>query len=66
MANLQRQLKCSDCARKTLHEKPAFDMGMGCLLSILTLGLFIPLWILLDICNSSHKWRCQACGAGRR
>lgn len=65
MGRHQRQKHCRDCGRKTLHEKQNFSGGMGCLLTILTAGLFIPIWGFLMLRDSCQKWRCQLCGRGR-
>ena len=38
---------------------------MGCLLSILTLGLFIPFWIASDVLGIFKSYRCQDCGKAK-
>lgn len=65
MATRQARRYCYDCERKTLHAKETFGDGMGCLLTILTLGLFIPVWLLIGIIEAFKPFRCQRCGAGR-
>lgn len=66
MAQIQSRRYCRECGRKTLHSRSTFGDGTGCLLSVVTLGLFIPVWILIGILEAfRQKWRCQACGSGR-
>lgn len=59
----QKQKHCRTCNRATLHEKHFFETGWGCLLTILTGGLFIPVWLLIDVSRSLSRWTCQRCGA---
>ena len=54
---------CKICQRATLHEQPSMSTGWGCLLTILTSGLFLLVWIPMAILDSLKKWRCQTCGA---
>lgn len=54
---------CRICQRPTLHEQPSMSTGWGCLLTILTSGLFLLVWIPMAIWDSMKKWRCQTCGA---
>lgn len=66
MAVLQSRRWCGPCGRKTLHARNSFNNSVGCLLSVLTLGLFIPVWLVIGIVEAiTVKWRCQACGQGR-
>lgn len=63
----QRQLSrfCATCDRQTLHAKEIFGMTWGCLFTILTAGLFLPLWILVDVFGALKPYRCQSCGGKR-
>lgn len=65
MALVQARRHCYDCDRKTLHAKDRFSDGWGCLLTVLTAGLFLPIWLLLGIIEAFKPWRCQRCGKGR-
>jgi hypothetical protein len=57
---------CKTCNRQTLHEKKYISNGMGCLLSILTAGLFLPVWLLWGVLVLPFRpFRCQSCGKGR-
>lgn len=65
MAMRQKQFFCKDCDKKTLHTKEMMGGGMGCLLTIITMGLFLPIWLLLDVFSVFRRWYCQACGRPR-
>ena len=65
MALTQGRRYCKDCQRKTLHARQHFSGGMGCLLTVITGGLFLLIWIPLAIAEAFNPWRCQACGRGR-
>jgi len=63
MALDQKQKWCSDCNRNTLHIRTRMSEGWGCLLTILTAGLFLPVWIIMSLFGTFSGWHCQACGA---
>jgi hypothetical protein len=57
---------CKICDRNTLHEKQQLSGGMGCLLTILTGGLFLPFWMFYSaLILPFRPYRCQQCGKGR-
>lgn len=57
---------CKVCEKRTLHAKPhMIGCGWGLLLTIVTVGAFIPIWILLAIVDAFKPYRCQQCGKGR-
>jgi hypothetical protein len=62
MGLAQTQEFCEVCGRQTLHARESFSEGMGCLLTLLTGGLFLPLWIILTVRDARQPWRCQTCG----
>lgn len=53
---------CSVCRRYTIHEN--LFAGMGCLLTVMSCGLFIPFWILVQLTEKIYQ--CQYCGTKRR
>ena len=65
MAIQQRQKYCETCGLETLHQRELFSSGWGCFLTIITLGLFFIVWILIAAFDSFKPWRCQTCGNGR-
>jgi hypothetical protein len=67
VAVIQGHKKCSQCGRKTLHARSTFGDGAGCVLSVLTLGIFVPIWIVIKVAEAMLvPWRCQVCGKSRR
>lgn len=65
MGVVQSRRWCKECGRKTLHEKHGFSNGMGCLLTILTGGLFLVVWLVIGVLEAFKPFRCQQCGQGR-
>jgi hypothetical protein len=65
MSVTQSRYWCATCNQYTLHERHLFGAGWGCLLTILTAGIFIPIWLLISLCETlSNPPRCQKCGKG--
>ena len=54
----QSQHFCSTCQRPTLHAIDKTIHGFRCLLTLVTCGLFLPLWLLVN----RNETRCQICG----
>jgi hypothetical protein len=60
---LEAQGYCQKCKAYRLHARERFGDGWGLLLSLLTCGLFLPLWLLLVfIQHFTDPYRCQTCG----
>ena len=53
---------CDRCKRYMLVRKPATNHILHLILSIVTVGFWIPIWILVGISVASTKWRCTHCG----
>ena len=69
----QRQKKCRTCGRKTLHVRTIKVHDTGCgmhvILSVLTLGLWVPFAVLCyglavfaNALPSRAPYLCQVCG----
>ena len=56
---------CKTCQRRTLHQATSFSSLAGIALSLLTLGAFLPIWVLLMLGDAIRPWRCQQCGSGK-
>jgi hypothetical protein len=63
MGELQTSKVCRTCGKKTLHVKQqVIGDGMGCLLTVVTAGLFFPIWLCCYVADKLAAFRCQACG----
>ena len=62
MTRLQQQLQCHTCMKPTLHQKEIFGFGWSCFFTILTGGIFLPFWLLMDLFGLLRSYRCQTCG----
>jgi hypothetical protein len=57
------QRHCDNCGRETLHTRKSFSVGLGILLTILTGGLFLPVWVVIHLAlYAGEPWTCQNCG----
>ncbi len=63
MAQVQAQKFCKVCDRPTLHAKQTFGAGWGLLITVLTMGLFLPLWLIIILGNAAEPMLCQSCGS---
>lgn len=52
---------CSRCNRITQHSKATVEWKWGILLTVFSLGLFIPIWIFLDAASFLLDWKCNEC-----
>jgi hypothetical protein len=59
----QTQKWCSYCERYTLFAKPHFAFGYGCIASLVTGCLFLPVWACFALADAFRPLRCQSCGA---
>jgi hypothetical protein len=66
VAVVQESCWCEGCGKQTLHARHYFSNGFGCLLTLLTAGFFIPIWLLIGLIQTFSKpLRCQVCGQAR-
>jgi len=65
MARHERSRYCKVCEKQTLHVKQqVISDGVGCLLTIITIGTFLVAWIPLILIDAAFQpWRCQTCGS---
>lgn len=61
----QTSKMCRHCQRMTLHVKHQMvSDSAGCLLSAISLGMFLLIWIPLGMIDMAFQpWRCQTCGS---
>ena len=66
MSVKQSRRYCRSCGRKTRHAKNVLGLGWGLLLTILTAGLFLPVWLIVGLLNAVFvPYRCQHCGGAK-
>lgn len=54
---------CKGCNEDVkVEKKETISMGMGILLSLITAGIFVPIWILIAIIDWIAPFRCSKCG----
>lgn len=64
MATQEKSKLCKVCRRQTLHKRKTFSGWAGLALSVFTMGLFLPIWLLLTVVQLfTEKYRCQTCGS---
>lgn len=52
---------CDDCEKNMKIERPGTNHVLHIILSLLTLGLWIPIWSICSI--KIGGWRCVQCGS---
>ena len=61
---IKKQKFCKSCQKNVYAERPTgISDGIGCLLIILTCGLFLPIFLLLRMINAFAAFKCPACGS---
>jgi len=61
---VSRRFWCDHCRDYRIAKRSlGISDGTGCLLSLVTLGLFLPIFLLLRLINSSGSYHCATCGA---
>lgn len=66
MSTKQSSQLCRRCEKVTLHQKEVLDAKWGCLFTVLTGTLFLPIWLLWACADESKRYRCQVCGIENR
>jgi hypothetical protein len=61
MANEQFPKFCGNCRQMTMHFRKGTNTTLNVLLTIVTVGGWLPFWILLLLMRSGG-WTCQECG----
>lgn len=61
MGSTQMMQHCASCARPTLHVQKTPNHVLHLLLSVFTLGVWVPVWIIVSL--TKQKPRCTICGS---
>lgn len=64
MGTTQDMQFCKHCDKMTMHIRPATSHILHLLLSVVTMGIWVPVWLLIGISNSMEKGKCSVCGCG--
>jgi hypothetical protein len=55
---------CQRCRAARLHVKyPTVKVGFGLFLTLITAGIFLPVWLLLFLVDMIRPYRCERCGS---
>ena len=57
----QTMRKCRRCGKMTLHIGPSTSHVLHFLLSIVTLGVWLVIWLLVEISHKTSQ-QCTVCG----
>ena len=63
MAEARRSGYCKDCERRVVVFRPRANHLLHLLLTLITAGLWLPIWLGLAI--RIGGWRCAECGSTR-
>jgi len=63
MSVKQSSAYCNVCGRQSLFAKPRINHILHLILSIVTFGFWLIVWIVLGITNSAKRPRCVTCGS---
>lgn len=53
---------CVNCDCRTVHEKNNVSHVLHLILSLVTFGLWVIVWVFVVVQNSSVPWICRDCG----
>lgn len=61
---IRSQLQCKQCGKRTLHEQDPATVNhvLHLLITVLLIGIWLPVWILIAIAAPIRHMRCLTCG----
>jgi hypothetical protein len=62
MSNKRIRAHCSQCRDERIFGAPAINHRLQIILSILTMGLWLPVYGAITINATLRPWRCLTCG----
>ena len=65
MSTTTVQRHCPVCGQYRLFAKQGPSHILHLLLSLVTLGMWLPVWFLCVLLSAFEPFRCMACGQGR-
>ena len=60
----QTRAYCSDCKAKRLFEKQGTNNILHLILSLVTAGGWLVVWLFCGLANAFKPFRCTVCGKG--
>jgi len=57
---------CPTCEKQTLHRQEGTARILHLLLTLITCGFWLPVWLLLALNAHTRPWVCQTCGSKKR
>lgn len=66
MAPIQTAGHCPTCGQQRMFTKPGMSHLLHLILSVLTLGIWLIVWLILAMGHSTKKPRCTNCGTELR
>lgn len=62
MSVVQIRARCVTCSAMRLFGRSGPNHVLHLLLSLVTMGLWLPIWIVVIACSNSRPYRCMRCG----
>lgn len=62
MADYRASIFCESCGRRVLATRPQPSHVLHLMLSLVTFGLWIPVWLVAAALAGTAPWRCNQCG----
>ena len=56
---------CPDCGQQRPFEKQSLNHVLHLILSVITVGGWIIVWLILAVLNAFKPMRCRECGKGK-
>jgi hypothetical protein len=66
MSKITTRKTCKTCGQKRMFEKEKQNNTLHLILTLLTLGCWLPVWFLIAIAGAFKPYRCTVCGEARR
>ena len=64
MSSTQAMRICKACHKPTLHIGPGTSHLLHLILSLITIGFWVPVWVIVHLSNSTQA-ACSQCGHQR-
>jgi len=65
MGKITTRRHCKTCGQKRLFEKEKQNNLLHLILSLVTVGIWLPVWILIAVLGAFKPYRCTVCGESK-